>query len=155
MSNIRHLINVVFLAALCVTVGHTCGHVSPSLRFQLAGFTSTLHLGDTGVLGLTLACQAEFPGSRMCTSEEVMETTSVPATLSGEAWVRPVYGAAMDDYRFLETASGHLGYPGNSLACRGWTMGNETGLFLDAAGRLFGSGQCSQPRAVSCCALLP
>jgi hypothetical protein len=47
-------------------------------RFQLVGFTSATYTGDSGVLGLTLACQDEFPASRMCNSVEVMETTTIP-----------------------------------------------------------------------------
>ena len=41
---------------------------APPLGFQLVGFTSATFDGSQGVLGFTLACQAEFPGSRMCTS---------------------------------------------------------------------------------------
>ena len=58
--------------------------------FELVGFTSTAHLGNEGVLAFTLACQADFADSRMCTSVEVMQTVNVPSGLSSDAWVRPV-----------------------------------------------------------------
>lgn len=157
MSAVRHLINVVFLAALCVTVGHTCGHVSPTLRVQLVGFTGTQHLGDTGVLGFTLACQAEFPGSRMCTSQEVMETTIVPISLTGEAWVRPAFNGFAGTYseRFVLDASGRNGSSGFSISCQSWTnAGGGEGLRVNSSGG-FDVVACSQPHAVSCCAPLP
>lgn len=155
MSTAKHLINVLFLGALCVTVGHTCGHVSPTLRFQLVGFTSTTYTGDTGVLGFTLACQAEFPGSRMCTTEEVMETTLVPANPSSEAWVRPAFQGYSDPIAL--DASGFRAHP-HELSCRGWASASSStyfGIYLDSSGHIKDSGACSQPRSVSCCALLP
>jgi hypothetical protein len=42
-----------------------------------------------GVLGFTLACQQEFADSRMCASEEIVNTQTVPASLAGSAWFRP------------------------------------------------------------------
>lgn len=154
MSTIKHLINVLFLSALCLSLGLVCGHVTPSLRFQLVGFTSTLHLGDTGVLGFTLACQAEFPGSRMCTSAEVVETTNVPATLSGEAWVRPSIKAANGGLVFDESGVAEAWITG----CQGWSSTSSTngflGLTVDDAGR-FRDADCAPPRPVSCCAWMP
>jgi hypothetical protein len=152
MSTANHLINVIFLAALCITVGHTCGHVALSPRFQLIGFTSTLHLGDTGVLGFTLACQAEFPGSRMCTSQEVMETTSLPESLAGDAWVRPVVTG--DKYGAIDAS----GVRAEDLSCSGWSNANGStaaGLIVSESGSIRVTPGCEDPRAVSCCWLLP
>jgi hypothetical protein len=41
------------------------------------------------------ACQAEFPGSRLCSGMEVMETTAIP-DLEGNAWVRPSFISTID-----------------------------------------------------------
>ena len=80
------------------------GPKSPA-RFQLVGFTSSSALpADTGVLGFTLECQKEFPESRMCTSEEVMETTAVPSSLQFTAWLRPSFAPiGIVDSRFFGT----------------------------------------------------
>ena len=73
-----------------------------AVRYQLVGFTAAVFLGDTGVLGFTAACQSEFSNAdvRMCTSEEVMTTTTIPSELSGQAWVRPVVVAGGDATSF-------------------------------------------------------
>lgn len=57
----------------------------------LVGFTSATFQGDTGYLGFTTACEAEFPNTRMCASEEVIGTRRIPEGLAGTAWVRPVF----------------------------------------------------------------
>ena len=58
---------------------------SAPARFQLVGFTTAALPGDSGLFAFTLACQAEFLGSRFCTSREVVETVDVPTGLSGNA----------------------------------------------------------------------
>lgn len=129
MSTICHLINVGFLAALCVSLGLVCGHVTPSLRFQLVGFTAQGFIGDTGGLGFTLACQAEFPGSRMCTSEEVLNTVSLPAGLGGPAWVRPSF---QPGGQMVVDASGLWTNNAEHLTCKGWSDGSTFGQGLGA-----------------------
>ena len=61
-----------------------------------------------GILGMTLACQAEFLASRLCASSEVLETTSAPADLTGEAWVRPVFrgyaGSSTDPFNAVDVS---------------------------------------------------
>ena len=88
---------------------------APPARFQLVGFTSELRTGASGVLNFTLACQAEFPGSRMCTSVEVMETTNVPAGLPPRAWVRPVFEVSTFTERDSSGATRTFG----NLGCQG------------------------------------
>lgn len=143
---------------------------STSARFQLVGFTSATFTGGQGVLGFTRACQQEFPGSRMCSSTEVMETTTVPSGLSGEAWVRPTLISSGDirvslpDSGGAADAAGISGSP-ETLSCDGWRndlfpVGGTGGLVIDAAGRFYVAGRpgtmnCAGPRAVACCAPVP
>jgi len=130
--------------------------------FQLVGFTTATFTGGQGVLGFTTACQAEFPGSRMCTSVEVMETTTLPSGLpAGEAWVRPVTpvglpGAVVD-------ASGSEANA-DALSCGGWSQSTSgtNGLVVDGSGRFrsttrspTGMEGCHVARAVACCAPTP
>ena len=119
-----------------------------SATFELVGFTAATFNGDEGVLGFTLACQAEFTGSRMCDSLEVMHTVNVP-TLSGEAWVRPVPlgGPSNKDISGASNTSS-----GEALTCLGWSRAdNFAGLTADANGS-FVSSSCTNFHSVACCA---
>jgi hypothetical protein len=127
--------------------------------FHLVGFTAATFTGGHGVLGFTRACQAEFPGSRFCTSVEVMETAVIPAGLpAGEAWVRPVFvdgpGSNVVDASGSEDVA-------EQLSCAGWreSTPGPNGLVVDGAGRFrstrrspTGMEGCHVPRAVACCA---
>ena len=124
-------------------------------RFQLVGFTSDTFTGDTGVLGFTLACQQVFDGSRMCMSTEVMETVTVPASLTGAAWVRPMFvsffGAGTQN--LAKDASGRTSLNGR-LSCVGWEDENAAGLRVDSHGA-FSTSNCTNAHSVACCAPVP
>ena len=130
-------------------------------RYQLVGFTAATLSGQSGVLALTLACQLEFPGSRMCASREVIETVSIPdnLNLTGMAWVRPSFVPHTSPGDLVVDASGFSNsvYRG-SLSCGGWApqagSGSDLGLSLTVDGS-FRESACQLPIAVSCCAPVP
>lgn len=128
-------------------------------RFQLVGFTTTAQRGDAGVLAFTLACQAELPGSRMCSSVEVMETVELPTLVGVPAWVRPVLvpGAVQTAGPGVQTDASGVESRNQQLSCDGWSfIGGFTpnfGLTVSAEGR-FRAMQCDGLRPVSCCALV-
>jgi hypothetical protein len=125
---------------------------SPSApaRFQLVGFTSATFTGGTGVLGFTLACQAEFPASRMCTSVEVMETIQLPLEMPvASAWLRPVFQGTSSPL----DASGIAG-TAIDLSCNSWRATNGSGLSVNSAGQIEFAG-CVNPYQIACCALVP
>ncbi len=128
-----------------------------SAIFQLVGFTSQRLVGTAGVLAFTLACQSAFPGSRMCSSEEIVQTVTVPSGLSGGAWVRPTFQpiATQDDrgYAIAADISGLAAFP-TSLTCTGWSLPFYHGLSVTAAGQ-FSTSLCEESRAVACCAPVP
>ena len=124
-------------------------------RFQLVGFSTNPLTGDAGVLGMTLECQNDSPGSRMCTSTEVMETVAVPASLTGLAWVRPVH------VPFVSTSSGSRAQDASGrtnlsgfLSCLGWSIFAAEGLIVDTDGS-FSASSCSDVHSVACCAPVP
>lgn len=131
--------------------------VSVEVRtFQLVGFTSAALTGDSGLFGLTLACQAEFPGSRICTSREILETVEVPTGLSGDAWVQPLVMAG----RTREAVDVSGASAGSSMTCGGvrpsptWSVGfgfGRFGLTVDSSGG-FVVRECGTARSVACCA---
>jgi hypothetical protein len=129
-------------------------------RFQLVGFTPATFAGDAGVLGMSRGCAAEFPGSRLCSSVEVMETVGGP-DLTGRprAWVRPVL--VLSTPNSAVDASGFDGQV-NAFSCVGWTFatGGNSGLTVSAEGGFFAEasaarGACDVARPVSCCAAIP
>lgn len=124
-------------------------------RFQLVGFTAATFSGGQGVLGFTLACQDEFPGSRMCTSLEVMETTELPLLPgTGDAWVRPSFVPSGSVE--AADASGRSG-TFRTLTCSGWNGGASTsdhGLGVSVAGK-FLTPVCFLELSVTCCAPVP
>jgi hypothetical protein len=113
--------------------------------FQLVGFTSATYQGNTGVLGLTFACQAEFPHARMCTSAEIIATTNVP-TLSGSyAWVRPML--VPGTLGTLVDATSGISAGSEGLSCDQ----SGAGLTVSANGT-FRDFPCATQWPVACCA---
>ena len=127
----------------------------PPSRFQLVGFTTATFTGDSGgVLAFTLACQAEFTAdSRMCMSQEILETVDVPTGLSGEAWVQPTFAGERLDASGAFTSSG-----ASTLTCGlvpTWGRANDrNGLIVDSTGS-FRLRACSNAFSLACCALVP
>ena len=144
----------LLLLALVMLPAVSTGHSIPTTgRFQLVGFTTTTHLGNTGVLGFTAACQAEFPESRMCSSQEILSTTVLPSSLSGKAWVQPTI--LPGDVNNVIDASGVRSNV-FGISCDGWSTIGFTGLTVDGGGSFNSSlAACVIPRSVSCCAVVP
>ena len=119
---------------------------------QLVGFTTSTFLqGGAGVLDFTVACQAQFADSKMCTSAEVAETVSVPAGLAGSAWVRPIFAP-----NGTEAVNGRIPRPGQTLSCSGYNNATDQdrSSVVDAAGR-FTTATCDTSHSVACCAPVP
>jgi len=136
---------------------------SPPVRWQIVGFTSASYLGNEGVLGFTRHCQTEFSDSRVCTSQEVMDTVAVPGSLTGSAWVRPVFvPVSVARYGLQGTiqmaldASGRTGSAPGTLNCNGWSSPSSSarGLVVSDAGS-FSTRACNVTFSVACCALVP
>jgi hypothetical protein len=109
---------------------------------QFVGISSTPLDGDKGMRPLHEACAAEFPGSRMCFSEEIVNTVEYPAgDLSAYGFVHPTFVA---DGAGLRDISGR--YPGS---CDGWS-GNGTGLVVNVNGS-FLNESCLYQYPVACC----
>jgi hypothetical protein len=141
----------LFLAS-AATAQSTC------TPFQLVGFTAATFNGRTGTLGFTLACQQEFPLSRMCTSEEIVNTQTVPTSLSGPAWVRPSFRAVGAGASVIALdESGATASPEDALSCRGWTSfsGTTTGLSMASNGSFEIAEGCDEVLSVACCAPVP
>lgn len=123
---------------------------------QLAGFTTAPLVGHVGALELNIACRNQFSESRLCTSEEVLNTGSPPALTAVWAWVRPSFSplATASAGPSVVDASGVSGDPAE-FTCGGW---KETtpfkGLAVDNTGA-FDLMDCGAAMPVACCAPVP
>ena len=113
-------------------------------RFQLVGFTSQTYTGAMGGhFGITTKCQLEFLDSRMCSLEEIQDTTAMPGGLSGSAWS---YTRRED-----EPLAGDL------TNCSAWrsAIANRYGRTVSHDGAYNNKASCSEFLPIACCAPLP
>jgi hypothetical protein len=122
---------------------------------QYVGVTTETFDGGQGVITYNRACHAAHPGSRMCTSQEIMSTVNPPVAGSpGEvAWVRPVYQPTSTTY--LIDVSGQL----YISTCEGWSeapnSNNGFVVQLDTGSFYSQLMQCNIPNKVTCCIPVP
>lgn len=124
---------------------------------ELVGFTTSGFAGDAGILKYSMACADKYPMSRMCTSEEVMNTVNFPSAAdipAASVWVRPSFsplGVGGEDPVVVD-ASGVDEDP-LALTCDGWNSASEamTGLVTNEAGT-FDTMTCDNELPVACCA---
>lgn len=134
-------------------MGHlvTCEHagdpkqvevLNPMRRFELVGFTTGTTPPTVGVYGLTRLCQVEFPGTRMCTLGEALDTVNVPNIFVADpnaAWTR-------DDLIVFDS-----GGTGSVSSCRGWSSTTGVGLVITTSGSV-SVRSCTNEAHVACCA---
>lgn len=140
--------------------------------WTLVGTTTTIHLGDAGVRTMSTACAAELPSSRMCTSDEVLNSQDIfPFSSTDAAWVRPSFqpvGAAVtssasflkiieviDASGMSSSQTGSASAGSTFMTCLGWSCASApySGLVVTPAGA-FVTNACNVPRPVACCALI-
>jgi len=111
-------------------------------RFQLVGFTAATFDPSRGVFTYTAACQAEFPGSRMCILSEAIKTTTLPTFGAGTGWAWIAPGNPM-----MSTMGSEYG------SCNGWTYVNCVvgGMALNRSGG-YRRQPCDSVLSVACCA---
>ena len=118
-------------------------------RFRLVGFSTASFDGGEGLLGFARACEAEFPGSRMCNTTEVAESTNVPDGLTGPAWVNLDRGSAVEQSMISDLC--------RAAALQGrWSTADSNfgGVVVNASGHV-STGNCNEFRSVACCAPAP
>jgi hypothetical protein len=160
-----------------VTVDNTDGNPVPvtvqnqsngSPASQFVGFTTTTFDGGQGIITYTNACQQEYPGSWMCSSEEFINSKIYPAS-AGTAWIKPTYVpvgmgtgysdafVAVHDISGMVRSTNSNSTPG--LSCVGWSsIGWENihsfGLTVDETGK-YGVSNCANVYKVACCSSAP
>jgi hypothetical protein len=96
-------------------------------RANLVGFSTATFTGSAGLLAFSLACQADFPGSRVCTSLDIAESTALPTALTGLAWVRPAALPSGTSSSIIDLASLR---EGSGQHCGSWTNGSDSNFGL-------------------------
>lgn len=124
---------------------------------QLVGYTVETVRANVGIFALNNACEREFPGARMCTTEEILNSVSDDPSRS-TAWIRPVSIISEsttnpDRSIQFDTASGIFNFGSyDSLNCKGYKSGSQfagsIGLNQDGG---FGMAPCSTSRSIACC----
>lgn len=132
-------------------------------KFQYVGVSEEGVRGSSGIISLNNACHATFPGSRMCTSVEIMNTANPPdvrANLSNRiAWVRPQIIGLTNTEKQID-ASGYIAKSSTtSLSCGGWgSLGavSKSGLVLfyesNSRNGAFYEAGCGSYQATCCAA---
>ena len=154
------------------SVGETgpAGPAGPAAaRYELVGYTSQTMNADDGVFVFIAACQSEFPGSRWCTTADILDSTTVPPadSLTSRAWVRPTFvprstGTEVtigdDNVRYLTDISGISG-TADTLTCGGFSgFHSSSGAdFFPAALAITDEGVfvpdlCAGEHSAACCA---
>ena len=112
---------------------------NPSVRFQLVGFTTNQNYNGNlgGWFGATEKCQMDFPGARMCTFDEVRNTTVIPALPALPAGTEAWAGSTCGEWTVGLRGSGSTQAVVNS------DTGNQFGEF------------CDELHPIACCALVP
>jgi hypothetical protein len=150
LSMIIMILAVLVLGISPDTLAGSNGHN----KTGFIGITNAVADGNTGFLGMSGLCQAEFPGSHFCTTQEIMESPSLPDVAS-PSWVHPVYSAVVDiqeQGEVLVDVSGVFDNPGG-LSCEGWNNNSGapgvTGMIQ--TGMSFARTNCNTQNPVSCC----
>jgi hypothetical protein len=142
----------LILAALALLLLATAANA------QYVGVTAQTFDGTQGIFTYNRACHDAHPGSRMCTSEEVMETINPPTLGSpGEvAWVRPVFQPVASSYTgpIAIDVSG-IGTESAYMTCRGWRYEDHSGLALYLVTGQFTTNECTSALKVTCCIPVP
>ena len=126
--------------------------------FQLVGFTTTLYTGNLGgALGSTQKCQLDFPGSRMCTQEEIQNTTKLPDVIADFAWMEPLSPSCQGSLIINELEVANLRWSCNDLdaPCRTPTGQNLGQSFESTGSSTTFKLPCGIEQPIACCALVP
>ena len=142
----------IIIAAVGVLVVPEASAQTPS--FQLVGFSQTTARGAAGLLYMSQICHAEFPGSRLCASEEIVATVNPPLTIdSNYAWVHTTMVASSDYANSLFDATGKLLSLDQGVApnCDGWSYANTVTVAITTDTGAAHLRSCADANRIACC----
>lgn len=120
----------------------------PTVMTVFLGFSEDTARGDGGQLPLHRICAAEFEAARMCTSQEILTSPTMPDDLGGAAaWVHPVL--VPDASTSGVDVSGAAPNNPRALSCEGYSD-DGTGLTVSSM-LAYTPAPCAVERPVACC----
>ena len=117
------------------------------------GYTSVAYKGDLGgYVGANQKCNAEYSGSHMCDSEEMILSSTLEAP-SDKAWVRPKIVASLSENEGVEYTGREIGIAGSNYDCRFWLSDSlgDTGFYINSAGIFDHFTVCRSEFPIACC----
>ena len=115
---------------------------------KYVGISAARFDGNAGIITFHAACDATFPGSQMCTSEDIILGGTDPGVeTTDQVFVHPVIVVYDEDLNMAVDFSGQTATPEN-LSCRGWSTKDgttKTGLAIVANTGLFTIPGCGFP----------
>jgi hypothetical protein len=130
---------------------------SAQADFDFVGFSTASTTGNLGITGMHELCQADYTDSRMCSSQEILDSTRLPPAgtlVPSYSWIAPsIRGGLFDGVQPLAIdASGESNGPGD-LSCNAWTNTGASGLAYSPRSYIsIRSYSCSLSMPVACCA---
>ncbi|MDB4431070.1 hypothetical protein N9137_01620 [Pseudomonadales bacterium] len=141
---------IAVLKAQVETLQSTSGNALP----QYVGVSSGTIDGGQGIRAMTELCHADYPGSRMCMTEEYVKTSNFPTAEAGaSAWINPSQLVADSD-GWTDNYTGIFLNTPYKLNCRAWgsssSGSHESGTRVQAGGS-FSNTFCNSVLPVACC----
>ena len=115
--------------------------------------TSTVD-GSVGYFGMNNACEATFTGSRMCSSDDIVNSTNTTNVGSGKAWINPIaIGVGSSSTNTVYSKQGdYISNCANWTSTGGGISVSSRGTTLDLPrGGINYYSSCSESLPVACC----
>lgn len=137
------------LATLALSLG-TAG----AADWQLFGFTTGVTTGDAGITGMNRLCSTEYPGSRLCTTDEIVGTIDPRLeTLRRFAWVHSDLTIGLSSTNTVYDSLGKAISLGNGHTpnCEGWSYSSTWAVTITTDSGSALVKPCSVARPLACC----
>lgn len=134
------LLSLLFTSAANAHSPSSCPSTTPPI-LQFVGATTATVYGQRHLLGWLPLCRAEYPGSQVCTTRDLVESAPISSMEPEDTWwVMPYWIDSQHEYsgRFY-----------NELSC----AAIQRLIFLPDP--IFSSNDCNATYPVACCALMP
>lgn len=125
-------------------------------RFEFVGVTTQPFMGGSTRVAMNQQCFADFPGSRICFSDEYVNTVAAPP-VSDIAWIQVRVAATVAGTNAIYDPVGtRIEFEGDMTGgydCWSWgsSSHNLVGAFVAPTGAV-GVRRCDEVHAVACCA---
>ena len=131
---------------------------------QMVGFSSQTITGHEGRLAMDRLCRLDFPGSRMCSTAEALQTANRSDVPPARGWIQPTrknifFDPSLEKYVAYDSVSGRhaehqvLWNAQASLDCAGWfgSSHKAIAIVMTTEELYFDDEACAISNPVACC----